>query len=437
MKYISLLLIWLALADASKAQSSADIALSFLKKLERRQYDSCHAMMDTIMASKITPQLLEQTWESLPRYLGEFKSYTFVSSDKKTGSDEFLYRYEFEKMKLDMRVTVDSQKKISGALLAPPKSTSAYTPPEYYQPEKFYETKLNVKTGRYEMPGLLCVPNNITDPPVVILLSGSGPNDKDESIGPIKVLKDIAIGLAAKGIASLRYDDRTFVYGEELVQNNVNIGINEEVVEDAVSAAQLLKTFPLTSKSKIIVAGHSLGGMCAPMIAAKSKNVDAIILLAGNARPLEDLLLGQFQYIYGLDSLTREEKTSLDELKEQIRIVKDPNLLKKATADKLPLNLPPFYWQSIKNYDQVKTAKKLKQPILVLQGERDYQVTMADFKAWNEELNTQSKNKFISYPDLNHLFIKGEGKSNPGEYEKQGNVDERVIKDMAFWIKEK
>jgi fermentation-respiration switch protein FrsA (DUF1100 family) len=85
----------------------------------------------------------------------------------------------------------------------------------------------------------------------------------------------------------------------------------------------------------------------------------------------------------------------------------------------------------------VQVAKKMKQPILVLQGERDYQVTMTDFNLWKQHLSSNPKNQFISYPNLNHLFMNGAGKSMPSEYDKQGNVEEKVILDIATWIKER
>ena len=73
----------------------------------------------------------------------------------------------------------------------------------------------------------------------------------------------------------------------------------------------------------------------------------------------------------------------------------------------------------------------------MLQGERDYQVTMTDFNLWKQALSEKSKNQFISYPSLNHLFMKGEGKATPAEYDKQGNVEFQVISDMATWVKSK
>ena len=106
-------------------------------------------------------------------------------------------------------------------------------------------------------------------------------------------------------------------------------------------------------------------------------------------------------------------KEKMIEYKKHTDLVRDPKKLKKAEANELPFGAPRYYWQSLKNYDQIKTAKKIKQPLLILQGERDYQVTMVDFNILKTELGSDPKNKFISYSNLNHLFQKGEGRSKP------------------------
>lgn len=138
-----------------------------------------------------------------------------------------------------------------------------------------------------------------------------------------------------------------------------------------------------------------------------------------------------------MDSLDESEKKEIADYCTKMKTVKDPKLLKTAKAEDLPLNLESHYWQSLVKYNQVQVAKKIKQPILVLQGERDYQVTMTDFNIWKENLSTNQKNQFISYPSLNHLFMDGAGKSTPSEYDKQGHVEEKVILDIATWIKGK
>ena len=437
MKFISSLFLFITLSFSSTAQTNEELSVSFIKQLERGQYDSCYAMFDTVMASKFSADMLEQMWESLPKYMGEYKSYSTITSEKKNALDLVFVRCEFEKTKMDLQFSFNESKKIVGMFFTAPKNKGAYVYPEYSQSHKFYETKIAVITGTYTLPGVLCIPNNIKNPPVVILLAGSGPNDKDETIGANKVLKDLAVGLASNGIATYRYDKRTLVYGKEISQNMNDFDINKEVIEDAISAVKMLKKNPEFKDSKIYIVGHSLGAMCAPLIASKSKSVSGIVLLAGNARPLEDLLLEQYNYIFSLDSLDITEKKEIEELTGQIKIVKDSKLLKTATASQLPLGLTSHYWESLTKYNQVQVAKKLKQPLLVIQGERDYQVTMADFNLWKHNLKDNPKNQFISYPKLNHLLMKGEGKSSPSEYEKQGNVDEKIITDISNWIKSK
>lgn len=437
MKFIYIIILLITITFSSTAQTNEELSVSFVKQLERHQYDSCYAMFDTIIANKFSVAMLEQMWQSLPRYMGEYKGYSTITSEKKDALDVISVRCEFEKTKMDLQFSFNDHKKIVGMFFVPPKNKGAYVYPEYSQSHKFYETKIAVKTGTYTLPGVLCVPNNTKNPPVVILLAGSGPNDKDETIGANKVLKDLAVGLSSNGIATYRYDKRTLVYGKEISQKMDEFDLNQEVMEDAISAVKMIKKNPDFKESKIYIIGHSLGAMCAPLIASKCKAISGIVLLAGNARPLEDVLLEQYNYIFGLDSIDLQEKNNLEIIGNQIKIVKNPKLLKTAKPNELPLGLTSHYWQSLAKYNQVQVAKKLKQPILVIQGERDYQVTMTDFNLWKENLSANEKNKFISYPGLNHLLMNGEGKSSPSEYEKQGNVDEKIIIDITNWIKGK
>ena len=303
MKFIYVLILLISFTFSSTSQTNEELSVSFVKQLERHQYDSCYAMFDTVMANKFSVSMLETMWQSLPRYMGEYKGYSTITSEKKDSLEVIFVRCEFEKTKMDLQMAYSKSKKIVGMYFTPPKNKAAYVYPEYSLSHKFYETKIAVKTGTYTLPGALCVPNNIKNPPVVILLAGSGPNDKDETIGANKALKDLAVGLSSNGIATYRYDKRTLVYRKEISQKMDDFDLNQEVVEDAISAVKMLKKNPDFKESKIYIIGHSLGAMCAPLIASKCKAVSGIVLLAGNARPLEDLLLEQYNYIFGLDSI--------------------------------------------------------------------------------------------------------------------------------------
>jgi dienelactone hydrolase len=423
----------LLISLVSKSQTVAELSESFIKKLIRNHFDSCQSYFDTSVAEDINAEVMQSIWERIPQYVGEFKSYEDIRTEKADTLDVVFIRCVYEKTKLDLKTVYNNKKKIVGIFFIPPKSKTAYNLPDYYDASKQYENKLTVKTGTFEMPGILCMPNNIQNPPVVILIAGSGPNDKDETVGPNKPLKDIALGLASKGIASFRYDKRTKVYGTKLDLNKT--GLYEEVVEDALNAIKLIRENPTTKESKIVIAGHSLGAMCAPWVASKSKDVVAVILLAGPGRPLEDLADEQMDYLLSDKFPAEKVKEKTIEYKKHTDLVRDPKKLKKAEANELPFGLSVYYWQSVKNYDEIKTAKKLKQPLLILQGERDYQVTMVDFNILKKELGTDPKNKFISYSNLNHLFQKGEGKSKPDEYNEPGNMEAKVIADMVEFVK--
>lgn len=416
-----------------QAQTNTDLSLSLLGKLQRAQYDSCQTMFDTVVSNQINADMMKQIWESMPRYLGEYQSHGDIRTEKKDSMESVFVRCNFAKNKMDLQLTYNRRQKIVGIFFLPPKNTASYNYPEYYKAHKLYESKITLQSGKYALPAVLCIPNNVKNPPVAVLLAGSGPNDKDETIGPNKPLKDLALGLASNGIASIRYDKRTLTYGKELA-TSTDLGLREEVIDDAVSAVTLIRKNPLTKDSRIYIIGHSLGAMSAPLVASKTK-ADGIVMMAGNARPLEDLIVEQYRYLYGADREKGEDDPEVKKIAGKAAVVKDAKALKAAMPEELPLNLPSSYWQSLTSYKQVEAAQKLKQPILVLQGERDYQVTMTDFELWKKALADKPKNTFISYPALNHLFLKGEGKSMPSEYETQGNVEEKVITDISGWIK--
>ncbi|MGH9411173.1 MAG: hypothetical protein ACRD1V_17155, partial [Vicinamibacterales bacterium] len=105
-----------------------------------------------------------------------------------------------------------------------------------------------------------------------------------------------------------------------------------------------------------------------------------------------------------------------------------------AAAHKVVFHAPASYWLDLRGYDPPTAAKAVKQPMLILQGERDYQVTMDDFAKWKAALGSRPNVAFKSYPALNHLMIAGTGKSLPAEYNTPGHVDAHVVEDIAAWL---
>jgi fermentation-respiration switch protein FrsA (DUF1100 family) len=243
--------------------------------------------------------------------------------------------------------------------------------------------------------------------------------------------------LASRGIAVLRYDKRTRVHGAQMATMR-DLTVKEETIDDALAAVALLRTTPRIDPARIHVLGHSLGGMLIPRIGQADPAIAGLIVAAGNVRPLEDLVVEQVAYIASLkkEPLTAAEQAQLDAIRAQAAKVKDPALGPGTPPEQLPFGSAAPYWLDLRGYDPAALAKTLRQPMLILQGGRDYQVTKTDFDLWKAALGERAEVQFRFYDNLNHVFIAGEGMATPEEYVNTvGHVAQPVIEDIAGWIK--
>jgi hypothetical protein len=298
------------------------------------------------------------------------------------------------------------------------------------------DTEVTFGEADFLIEGTLSIPEGDSGPyPVVVLVHGSGPNDRNESIYGNKPFKDIASGLIKQGIAVLRYDKRTFTHIEKFNDAALvaDFTIYDEVIDDAKYAVEFLSTYEGIDADHIYVVGHSLGGNQAPRIAKDNDLVAGIALMASNVTPLQNLIVKQYEYLLGLDgSMSDSDKQQLESIKKAADLISSDELTLETNMNET-MGLSPKYWMDIKTYDPVSEAKALNIPVLVLQGARDYQVTASEFEKWQAELGSEGEYKL--YEDLNHLFMTGEGMSKPEEYTAAGNVSEQVIIDIANWIK--
>lgn len=408
----------------------------FIELLKKDDYKAATGYFDEVMKKELTPGKLKIVWESLIHKVGQAQKITGMRIQKKGKYDILFITTKFERYSIDLKLVFDSGKQIAGMWFVPTKSAVKYKSPDYVKLGAFTEKEVIVGTGKWALPGTLSIPKGKGPFPAVVLVHGSGPNDRDETVGSNKPFKDLAQGLASIGVAVLRYEKRTKHHGMKMLASLNNLTSKEETIDDAVLAVKLLGKMKKIDSKKIYVLGHSLGGMFIPRIAEVAPSARGFIIMAGTTKPLEDVVWYQYNYIFSLDGkISDKEKKELAKLKKQIARVKDPGLTKDTPLTDLPVGIPASFWLDVRGYKPAIEAKKIEKPVLVIQGERDYQVTMDDYRGWKDALSGKKNVSFITYPLLNHLFIPGKGKSKPGEYMKPGNVSKKVIEDISRWIK--
>jgi len=409
-------------------------AKNFIFLLKEEKFEEAKGNLAELMIKALESKgiEIENLWYGLKEQVGEFKSIKKTKFNEEMGYKCIYLTTEFSKKALNIKVVYDKDEKIAGLFFLPLIEES-YKMPSYAKPEIYEEFEYNFGKEKIKLTGVLTVPKGKGPYPLVILIHGSGPQDMDETIGPNKIFKDIALGLSSKGIAVFRYDKRTKTYPEDFSKNIDKFTIKEETTEDVKEAIKFLKELKNIKFSKIFLLGHSLGATMAPRIALEEKDIDGIILIAGIPYGFYiNKVYEQTKYILSLDGeLKSEDIEKLKEIEEQLKKIKDLEM----KDGEIIMGASKKYWEDLLKYDPVEAIKKLKIPVFILQGGRDYQVTQEDFDIWKEKLKGRKNTEFKLYKDLNHLFIFGKGKSTPEEYEKQGNFSEDALEDISSWIK--
>lgn len=292
---------------------------------------------------------------------------------------------------------------------------------------------------KYPLKGMLTLPDNLNKPvPAVVFVHGSGSSNMDEKVYKLTPFKDLAEGLARHGIASIRYDKRSFAHGLKMMRSGT-ITVQEETIEDAVLASEMLKNHPNIDPEKVFIIGHSMGGMLAPRIDAEGGNFRGLILLAGSPRKLEDIMLYQTREMIPLSGkLTRfileKQIKTLEASFQGLYDLTD----EEAKAKKMGGGTTLYYFKEMGEHPVEAYLQKLTKPILVMQGGKDFQVKAdVDFAAYKELLADHPDAAFRLYENLNHCFVPsvyGRIDKVKQEYSVEQHIGDNVISDIADWI---
>jgi dienelactone hydrolase len=294
---------------------------------------------------------------------------------------------------------------------------------------------------KYPLNGLLTLPENITEPvPAVVFVHGSGSSNMDEKVGQLTPFKDLAEGLANKGIASIRYDKRSFAHGLKMVRDKSTIiTVKEETIDDAILATELLKKDSRIDFHNIFIIGHSMGGMLAPRIDSEGGKYKGLIIMAGTPRKLEDVMLEQNEAVLGstkglVNWIVRKQVAKLSGLFSGLYELSDEEAKKKKVMGGTTL----YYFKEMGEHSVADYLATTKKPMLIVQGEKDFQVSVEkDFNEYKRLLNDKTNVDFRLYENLNHAFVNylySDILKAKQEYNTERHIGEEVISDIADWI---
>ena len=401
---------------------------TIVDKLVNNKITDFYSYFDENMKKQVSQADVQQIWASLISDYGAFDYYkTDITLTTKDGYQIVDVPVIFKNGSATLRFALNAKGEISGFFITDNATASNSM-------QLANDTEVTFGSAEYPISGSLTLPEGEGPFPAVILVHGSGPSDRNEQIGPNLPFMDLAEQLSAQGVAVLRYDKRTYLYGNQLAQLT-DITVQDETIDDVVYALDYLQTLDNIDTEHIYIAGHSLGGYLVPRIAAQTPEAAGYILLAASARPMEDLLLEQTEYILSLEkSLDDASKEKLlKQTQDMVNTIKALTPDSEYTADQLG-GTPASYWLDLKNYDPIAEVQGINKSFLVLQGGRDYQVTKTDYDLWQSAFGEYSDVHFRFYDNLNHLFMSGTGKSVPNEYQQKNTVDTVVGKDIANFV---
>ena len=390
--------------------------------------------MTALVEQSVTAELFDQVWnQELIVTCGNFiKVDTEAASvaQASTGGYQITYELQFDYKNAYILVGVNGQGAIESFLLSG------------YESKMYKEVPTGVKTEEvmfgeddYKVSGTVFYQDGISNGPCVIIIGGSGPNDRFGSVGGNQPYFDLAAGLADKGITVLIYDKRTYAYRTELSADEITI--NTEIIDDSVYAFAYMSSYATVNPEEIYYIGHSLGGYVLPMIdQAIEGKAAGYIFMAASSTSLEDLMLYQIKYLADLDgTVTEAEQTNIDlseTMTENVHALTEENQHQYASS--ALFNVPAPYWLSLQGYDPVEGVIDIDSPMLFLNGNRDYQVPLSEVKPYQQALSGRSDVRFVAFDGLNHLFLKGEGTPNPSEYYNISDVPDDVIRTIADFI---
>jgi dienelactone hydrolase len=418
-----------AMAGVQESESVGKARAAF-RLLVEEKFAEFVSLCDDAMKSALPEEKLKDMWNQFVAAVGPFEKEQSAVAIPVGDLTTVEFVNKFARATLKVRIALHGDGRIGGLFFVPAGEPGSYKPPDYVEPARFREEEVTVKTGHFELPGTLTLPVSKEPCAAVVLVHGSGPHDRDETVLGNKPFRDIAWGLGSRGVAVLRYEKRTLKYG--MMTDPTTLTLDTEAIDDAVSAARLVMERKEIDGRRVFVFGHSLGALAAPRAVHLEPRIAGVVLAAGTPRSLAELIPEQIEYLSRVDgSQEGTGKEHVEKVKAAAASIREGTWKSGETL----LGAPVEYWARLHKIDAVDDLRKVGGPALILQGSRDYQVTAEkDFAIWQREFGGRPNVTLKLFDGLDHLFRRGEGPSTPQQYQIPGHVDESVISYLAEWI---
>lgn len=422
----------LSIAQSRNFETGDSLGRQIIAYFETKQFQKVSDKRDTIYLYGYNAITFEADWNELIGTYGNLESVRPIFYSNYDGSHFISYKLKFESLPYILNLGINPLGKIVMINFLP--AHKVYVSPDYVDVSKYTERNLKIYNGIFELPGIFTSPNSEGKHPLVIILPESGPTDRDGSFGENKPYKDLAGAMASNGYCTFRYDKRSINFGTVLLSAKAayeSYTCKEEYLDDLYKIMDTLLTFSEVDPNRIYLLGHGEGGMLLPLIAKERKEVKAIAMLGTNHKRMQEMMMDQYDY---LAKVNPSRASEFMDQKEKALFSMNKKLNPLTEHHKMPYDVQATYWIWLNNYPHVEIAKKLKIRILLMHGDRDYQVNMENLAGWKKDLGKLQNVTIKNYPKLNHLFYSGGAESTYSEYFMIGNIPDYMINDLIAWL---
>ena len=431
-------------------------ATEFVELMNAGDFDTATTMFNEELAAVVDADTLEEVWDGfILAQAGAFTAVYEIENIETQGFYVVLITLEHENMGVLLNFTFSEDGLLAGFTVDGFPTLGEVEPIEF---AGFTDYPIIIGEGTdWPLAGMLSMPDDTSVPvPAVVIVAGSGAHDMDPTTLPTPIYREIAHFLAENGIAVIRHDKRTYTHGVGLFAEMGNsMTVWEEAIEDAVLAAELLRADPRIDPDRVYIIGHSLGAILAPRIHENGGDFAGLIMMAGSPRCLLQIAAEQNaaniadQVELGLIEAAIEagqiEESEVEAHKATVQALQElaATLLDFSAEEAKDIIVPLFnnslyYWRDLNVNSFAHYVQNITVPMLVMQPERDFQITAdVDFVALQELLAEHDNVIFRLYEDLDHVFTSSRATNfieHAASVMAGGHVDRSVLQDIVDWI---